>query len=319
MMTAAQAYRPRAALPISGRGVRSTLRSPISHTPREPDVRRTIRNHRSDQPLRIRYSTMPRHMQAAAREDLPRRCELSSAANITTTEQIEAPFDEDQDGPTARNHARPELQGSTPERDIALFQEQVLLEADNAPEGGFTSHPAVSVTSSREASKCEHTTPPLRHMIDVASRITHHAFTAPHETCLSEKILIKADDAPDQVGCCDSLNRMISSVTYLNTALEAAQHNVVAVSGDATGYPGVMSSWSGTHPDAVSFRIWSQAPVTPRPLGDGLKWSNDHEIYQAPSPTFDRGLELFGKHNGILPDDTHESRGIPSKMVREDA
>ena len=287
MMTAAQAYRPRAALPISGRGVRSTLRSPISHTPREPDVRRTICNHRSDQPLRIRYSTMARHMQAAARQDLPRRCELSSAANITTTEQIEAPFaedqdkpmarnharpelqgsaperdvallqeqvqlssaanittteqieapfDEDQDGPTARNHARPELQGSTPERDIALFQEQVLLEADNAPEGGFTSHPAVSVTSSREASKCEHTTPPLRHMIDVASRITHHAFTAPHETCLSEKILIKADDAPDQVGCCDSLNRMISSVTYLNTALEAAQHNVVAVSGDATGF-----------------------------------------------------------------------------------
>ena len=166
------------------------------------------------------------------------------------------------------------------------------VEAENAPEGGFTSHPAVSVTSS----KCEHTTPPLRHMIDVASdvasRITHHACTAPHETCLSEKILIKADDAPDQVGCCDSLEWMISSVTYLNTALEAAQHNVVAVSGDATGYPEVMSSWSGTHPDAVSFRIWSQAPVTPRPLGDDLKWSNDHEIYQAPSPTFDPLLQL---------------------------
>ena len=65
---------------------------------------------------------MARHRQAAAREDPGRRCELSPAVNITTTEQIEAPFAEDQDKPMARNHARPELQGSAPERDVALLQ-----------------------------------------------------------------------------------------------------------------------------------------------------------------------------------------------------
>ena len=121
MMAAAQAYRPRAALPISGRGVRNTFRSPISRTPREPDVRRTIRNDRSDHPLHIRYHPMARHRQAAAREDPGRRCELSPAVNITTTEQIEAPFAEDLEELTARNHARPELQGSSPERDMTLF------------------------------------------------------------------------------------------------------------------------------------------------------------------------------------------------------
>ena len=67
----------------------------------------------------------------------------------------------------------------------------------------------------------------------------------------------------------------------------------------------VSSLGLGTHPDAVSFWIWSQATATPRPLGDDLPpWFNNHEIYHAPSPKFDWLLEPIGKHNGTLPYDT---------------
>jgi len=117
---------------------------------------------------------------------------------------------------------------------------------------------------------------------------THAHTHTLHDTRPSEEILVKADDAADQVGCRDPYEWVIDSSYYLNTALEAAQLDAAAVSGDATGHPGVVSSLGlGTHPDAVSEWIWPQAPVTPRSLGDGLTWSRDHEIYQAPSPIFD--------------------------------
>ena len=48
MRLGAMAYRLRAALPTYGRSVRSTLRSPVSRTPREPDVGRTICYHGRD-------------------------------------------------------------------------------------------------------------------------------------------------------------------------------------------------------------------------------------------------------------------------------
>ena len=93
--------------------------------------------------------------------------------------------------------------------------------------------------------------------------------------------------------------------------MEAAKLDVLSiidvfpVSGEAIGHPGVVSNRSGTHPNAVSFRIWSQATATPRPLGDDLPpWFNNHEIYHAPSPKFDQLREPICKHNGILPDDT---------------
>ena len=75
----------------------------------------------------------------------------------------------------------------------------------------------------------------------------------------------------------------------------------------------MVSNWSGTHPDVVSFRIWSQATATPRPLGGDLPpWFSNHEIYTAPSPKFDCGSELFGKRDVALelPHGTTVSTGI---------
>ena len=114
---------------------------------------------------------------------------------------------------------------------------------------------------------------------------THAHTHTLHDTRLRTETLVKADDAADQVGCRDPHQWVIDSSCYLNTALEAAQLNAAAVSGDATGHPGVVSSLGlGTHPDAVSDWIWSQAPVTPRPRGDDLPpWFCNHEIYHAPT------------------------------------
>ena len=147
------------------------------------------------------------------------------------------------------------------------------------------------------------------------SSIKNHALCTKNRHSMSEsepKTLINFD----QVDCCDPLDYFEwenngAKQKHLNTAMEIAQLDVVAISGDVFGYPGVVPIWLETHPDAVSFRIWSQAPVTPRPLGDDLKWSNDHEIYQAPSPTFDCLHELICKHSVLaLPHGTTVSKGI---------
>ena len=88
----------------------------------------------------------------------------------------------------------------------------------------------------------------------------------------------------DQVGCRESIDWMTdSSVYHLRMALEAAQLDAAAASGDATKHPQVVLNWLGTHPDAISKRIWAQATETPSPLGDGFDRSSDHETYHAPS------------------------------------
>ena len=88
MRLGAMAYRPRAALPTYGRSVRSTLRSPVSRTPREPDVGRTICYHGRDYLLPLRYHTIAREPRAATREDLvdqPRHPTKNFAVSRWTT------------------------------------------------------------------------------------------------------------------------------------------------------------------------------------------------------------------------------------------
>ena len=137
---------------------------------------------------------------------------------------------------------------------------------------------------------------------------TNHALNTHTQTYLHEILDIAQFEF--QVGCCDPLEpsfewEINGSMCNLNTAMETVKFDIFTVSGEAIGHPGVMSNWSGTHPNAVSFRIWSQATATPRPLGDDLPpWFSNHEIYHAPSPKFDWLLEPIGKHNGTLPDDT---------------
>ena len=188
-------------------------------------------------------------------------------------------------------------------RDL-LSQHYTLTTSSRAQMGDFH-----KTTANRFGSTHAHNTSVAK------SSIKNHALCTKNRHSMSEsepKTLINFD----QVDCCDPLDYFEwenngAKQKHLNTAMEIAQLDVVAISGDVFGYPGVVPIWLETHPDAVSFRIWSQAQATPRPLGDGLKWSNDHEIYQAPSPTFDCLHELICKHSVLaLPHGTTVSKGI---------
>ena len=145
--------------------------------------------------------------------------------------------------------------------------------------------------------------------IEVTPFMTKHPLTNTtwHDTNPCGKILIKADEATDQVVHCDPVEWVTNSM-HLSKAMEAAQLDVVAVSGDGNGHPGVVPTLE-THPYADSDWRWSKATATPWPLGDGLTWSRDHKIYQAPSPTDDCGNELICKHGALHPQGTTVSKG----------
>ena len=85
---------------------------------------------------------------------------------------------------------------------------------------------------------------------------THHDMSQGEPQTLGDGSPLEAD----QVGCRESIDWMTdSSVYHLRMALEAAQLDAAAASGDATKHPQVVLNWLGTHPDAISKRTWAQA------------------------------------------------------------
>ena len=137
------------------------------------------------------------------------------------------------------------------------------------------------------------------------------------DTCAhftSDTHLLAKIPVTDWVGDGDPLMGVIHR-SHLNAVLEAERVEIATVSGDAAGHPGVVSSWLGTHPAAADW-LWSKAPVTPWPLGDGPTWSRGHRIYQAPSPSsgcWDHGL--ICKHGAHLPQGTTVSKGSVASAV----